>query len=349
MSYICLGCGKHKTFLCPNNGNCRHIDSEAVAAALGFPLRSEVIIFGLQQAPKHNNKIGTVEEVVTGGRLRVRLHDEARDLACQPANLRHRRPLSQNWKDVMAQDAATKGFSGSKRGRDEAGPSCSADHTAQRARSSPSSDVVGMAWRDFKECTLDPMTEHMLRQLPAPTVQVLSQQPELRPDRAVVDELIVDEPPVGAPPPTDGFETRREYSKRLEGAGLLEREPGARHEGQHVFHIISASNGGPNHRDNYLYALGGSFNMAIGDKFDHVNCYMAGKAKAEKAVAIAMKVAADPSLYKHIEDRGNGRKTYNQGAHQGLSADVLYKRGENIFRDLRKLARDKAKSNATHQ
>ena len=106
-----------------------------------------------------------------------------------------------------------------------------------------------------------------------------------------------------------------------------------------MFHIIASSNGGPDHTDNYLYALGGTFNMAIGDKFDALNCFLAGKKKAGKAVAIAMEVAKNKDLHRHIEKRGRERKTFLQGRHSGMSGDELYKQGQDLFRDMRTAAR----------
>jgi len=141
---------------------------------------------------------------------------------------------------------------------------------------------------------------------------------------------------------SDGeFMTRQQFAKRLARAGFLEQQPGAAHEGQHVYHIISASNGGPDHTNNYLYALGGSFNIAVGDRFDHLNCYLAGKAKAEKAVAISLKVARDPSLHRHIDQRGKACvRTFFDGRHQNIkSGSELYKQGEALFRSLRAAAR----------
>jgi len=138
---------------------------------------------------------------------------------------------------------------------------------------------------------------------------------------------------------TEGrFESREDFAKRLKGAGLLELNPSAKHEGQHVYHIISASNGGPDHTDNYLFALGGSFNITVGDRFDHLNCFLAGKSKARKAVAIALKVADDPSLHHHIDRRGRPRATtFREGPHNRVSSgDELYKRGQDLFRDMRK-------------
>lgn len=138
------------------------------------------------------------------------------------------------------------------------------------------------------------------------------------------------------------FMRREEFAQLLDDNGLLEKQPGAKHEGQHVFHIIAASNGGPDHTDNYLYALGGSFNIAVGDRFDHLNCFLAGKAKAQKAVAIAIKVANDPGLSdNHIDKRGKDKPvTFLQGRHKSIqSGQELYAKGEALFRDMRAAAR----------
>ena len=137
------------------------------------------------------------------------------------------------------------------------------------------------------------------------------------------------------------YMSRDEFRKILARDGLIETQPGAKHEGQHVYHIIATSNGGPDHTDNYLYALGGSFNIAVGDRFDHLNCFLAGKAKAEKAVAIAIKVANDPSLHMHIEKRGKAKQvTFRDGRHGSIqSGGQLYKMGEDLFRDMRAAAR----------
>jgi len=138
------------------------------------------------------------------------------------------------------------------------------------------------------------------------------------------------------------YMSRDDFRKILARDGLIETQPGAKHEGQHVYHIIATSNGGPDHTDNYLYALGGSFNIAVGDRFDHLNCFLAGKAKAEKAVAIAIKVANDPSLHMHIEKRGKAKQvtTFRDGRHASIqSGGQLYKMGQDLFRDMRAAAR----------
>ena len=139
---------------------------------------------------------------------------------------------------------------------------------------------------------------------------------------------------------SQGFMGKAKFAAILKKQGLLTLQPGAPHEGQHVFHIIAAANGGPDHTDNYLYALGGQFNIMIGEKLDHLNCFLAGKEKARKAVAIALKVANDPALHKHIDKRGKPvPTTYTDGRHKGEPAETLFKQGGDVIRDIRKAAR----------
>lgn len=117
-----------------------------------------------------------------------------------------------------------------------------------------------------------------------------------------------------------GFMTRTKYAAFLKDAGLLTKCPGARHDGQHVFHIIANSNGGPDHVDNYLYALGGLFNIKLRNNYDHVNCFIAGKEKSRLAAKVALRVARDPGLaHKHIERRrGEAPTLFTQGKHREL-------------------------------
>ena len=41
--------------------------------------------------------------------------------------------------------------------------------------------------------------------------------------------------------------------------------------------------------------------MSVSDNLDCFNCYLAGRLKAEAAVKIAQRVAANPDLHKHIK------------------------------------------------
>ena len=162
----------------------------------------------------------------------------------------------------------------------------------------------------------------------------------------------------------EGFMSRGQFASVLKRAGLLTQCEGAKHEGQHVFHIIASSNGGPgepysviithqprvtqfsrvpDHVDNYLYALGGSFNIKIGEHLDHVNCFIAGKEKSRLAAVVALRVARDPKLHSNIEQRGGGKRTLiTEGAHKDLCArypndngtamgEALYERGDREF------------------
>ena len=147
-----------------------------------------------------------------------------------------------------------------------------------------------------------------------------------------------------APPGAEsvtGFMTCKQYQTILKRFGLIELCPGNAADGQQVFHIIAAAHGGPDHTDNYLYALGGSFNQSVGEHLDTVNCFMAGKAKARKAVAIAEKVAKDPSLHKHIRPGTKGIRLYTEGMHKGRTADELFAKGKSLFSAVRLANRSK--------
>lgn len=128
------------------------------------------------------------------------------------------------------------------------------------------------------------------------------------------------------------FMSIKAFAKLLDDNGLITKRPGAEHEGQHVFHIIANSNGGPDHTHNYLYALGGTFNITIGDRLDHLNCYLAGAEAARRAVAISRMVAQDATLHKHIEKRNGTRRLFTEGPHKDVqSGDELFKKGQSLF------------------
>ena len=65
--------------------------------------------------------------------------------------------------------------------------------------------------------------------------------------------------------------------------------------------------------DNYLFVYGGRFNRSTKENFDHIQCYLAGKDRAIRAVEVALRVAEDETLQtkekKYIEWRGNKRPT----------------------------------------
>ena len=107
------------------------------------------------------------------------------------------------------------------------------------------------------------------------------------------------------------LQSRADYRKLLKGVGLLEDD-------QDVYHIIASEKGGADHMDNYHYAQNGSWNRAIGANHDYINCFLAGKLKSEKAVAIS-----------RVQGSYKGKK------YQGPDAEVLYKLGEDAMRELR--------------
>ncbi len=82
------------------------------------------------------------------------------------------------------------------------------------------------------------------------------------------------------------------------------------------------TDGGPDHVDNYLFALGGSFNMSVSARLDSFNCYMAGRLKAEAAVKVAQRVANNPNLHEHIPIRDTEKGT-RTGARLSRSLSVL--------------------------
>ena len=152
-----------------------------------------------------------------------------------------------------------------------------------------------------------------------------------------------------------GFMSRKDFRIVLEKAGLLTTKPGNAGDGQDVFHIIASSNGGPDHVDNYLYALGAGFNRSIGAQLDHVCCYLAGKDKARCAARIALAVANDSNLHIHIDTRTNETPTlFTEGhkdtyiKHQNSPDNIgedLYNQGAATFgRFVRQDGRDRRKS-----
>lgn len=130
-----------------------------------------------------------------------------------------------------------------------------------------------------------------------------------------------------------GYMKKADYQKELVKRGLVCLQPGAPSEGQHVFHIIANTNGGPDHTDNYLFALGGTFNMTISNRFDHLNCYLAGKEKARRAVKICEATARDSSLHKWIEKRtkDKDRVLYTNSIHKLKSGETLFGEGQSLF------------------
>ena len=106
-------------------------------------------------------------------------------------------------------------------------------------------------------------------------------------------------------------------------------------DGQDVFHIIANSNGGADHPDNFLYALGSTFNRSIGDNYDDLNAFLAGKEKTERAVRASI-------MYGNRTDpRGKPAKYYNPIAAGGSSSDPadeaqrLFAKGQQLMTAVR--------------
>jgi hypothetical protein len=104
-----------------------------------------------------------------------------------------------------------------------------------------------------------------------------------------------------------------------------------------VFHIIAHANGGADHPDNYLFALGSSYNRCIGDQFDDLNCFLAGEKQAVKAIKRSMEMG------NAADRRGNKEpKKYvlKYGATAEEEAKYFVKKGQDLFRRLRAERRD---------
>lgn len=127
--------------------------------------------------------------------------------------------------------------------------------------------------------------------------------------------------------PTD-YMPRCVYRRRLMVADLLQAD-------QDVFHIIAAANGGPDHPDNYLGALGAGFNRSIGAKKDYFCCFIAGLEKTKKAVRRALEAEAlyhkHPKMRSKIYSRATptlfSDNCYNREAGRCLTAEELVERG----------------------
>ena len=118
---------------------------------------------------------------------------------------------------------------------------------------------------------------------------------------------------------------RDTYAKRLKAVGLPL-------DGQNVFHIIANSNGGADHPDNYLYALGSTFNQSIGDKYDDFNCFLAGREQAAKAVAVSAKYGTALDL----RDKPLKKYKFQSGSSDpDDEARYLFGRGQALLKAMR--------------
>ena len=122
--------------------------------------------------------------------------------------------------------------------------------------------------------------------------------------------------------------SRRRYATMLHEMGLNIRD-----NDQDVFHIIANKNGGADHPDNYLYALGSTFNQSIGANYDDFNRFLAGKEKAAKAIEVSRK-------YGNALDSRGGKPVKYYEFQSGSSnpddeAKFLFGRGQALLKAMR--------------
>ena len=129
-----------------------------------------------------------------------------------------------------------------------------------------------------------------------------------------------------------GFMSRKDFAAVLDRAGLS-------HAGQDVFHIIAKNNGGPDHVDNYLYALGSSFNRANGDRRDPLHCFIAGEERCRLAVAVSLRVAREPecaprtAVPKRLFTEGPFKSHCENypGDDGTIIGELLYQKGKDLY------------------
>ena len=137
----------------------------------------------------------------------------------------------------------------------------------------------------------------------------------------------------------DAYMSRQVYRKHLE-------ETVGVYADQHVFHIIASANGGAEHPDNYLGALGDFFNQSIGNTMDYFCCFIAGLDKTELAVRRSLEAEemfkADPTVNAHVIDKRRHERPclfsenpYNREAGRCLTGDELVQRGRAAWAHMR--------------
>jgi hypothetical protein len=153
-----------------------------------------------------------------------------------------------------------------------------------------------------------------------------------------------------------GSKDKNDAVKTIRKDECMSRETYARHlrallgenalEGQHVFHIIANSKGGADHPDNFLYALGSTFNQSISDQYDDLNAFLAGPVKTAKAVRASM------TFGNCLDPRGKPVRYYKPAEHGALSNNItpedeakrLVAQGANLMRDVRAARRAERQS-----
>lgn len=128
--------------------------------------------------------------------------------------------------------------------------------------------------------------------------------------------------------------SRAVYRKQLIELGVIHAK-----DDVDVFHIIANANGGADHTDNFLIALGKTFNRSNGDRLDGLHCYIAGLAKTTRAVAASVKFGTklDPRdkpvkryKHQHPERTNNDEK----------EAAYLVSQGQSIMNRVKKMGDD---------
>jgi len=110
----------------------------------------------------------------------------------------------------------------------------------------------------------------------------------------------------------------------------------------HVCHIIAASNGGPDHADNFI-ALSADFNVTIGNAHDDIMAYLAGVDRTCAAIKACLQTECFDSHHCRVRSSQGKRCLWSQGVHAGLdegdtieerartAAETLCARGKNLF------------------
>merc|ERR1712224_879490 len=92
--------------------------------------------------------------------------------------------------------------------------------------------------------------------------------------------------------------TRQQFRKWALDHGVM--KPG---DDVHVFHIISNSNGGADHGENFML-MSAKFNLDEKDKFDPFNVYLVGVDRAKRAIEVSMEHGTV------LDNRGKPTKYY---------------------------------------
>mmetsp|Transcript_18761 Transcript_18761/g.44205 ORF Transcript_18761/g.44205 Transcript_18761/m.44205 type:complete len:329 (+) Transcript_18761:708-1694(+) len=99
-----------------------------------------------------------------------------------------------------------------------------------------------------------------------------------------------------------------------------------------VFHIVASAHGGADHPHNYNIAQGSGYNRSIGARYDDLNIYFVGKARAQKAIQVSMDLG-------NTSRRRNGKQPIKYTPQHSSTADgeanYRYQAGERMFKCMR--------------